>query len=266
MARSGLYVQLDVNFPDDDKIEEAGLDGAGLYAMALCLAKRLMTDGKLKRSKLHRLGATDELIDRLVQVDLFCVRETSADAVWITAWTGHNEPSSAIEERRAKDAARKRATRANRPSGHADTSAQRPRGHADTVEKSREEKSKEENTPSPDPVPALAAVPEPDRSADADGSFVDWWKRYPRKDGKAEAETAYRRALRGARGKKPVPVDVLEERTRRQLALWKRNGTEPQFIPRAATWLNGRRWEDDVLDAPSKPADPYDAIDAGGYR
>lgn len=143
MAHSGLYVKLDTNFPDGEKIEEVGLVGAGLYAMALCLAKRLMTDGRLTRPKLYRLGATDDLIAELVRVDLFGLRPDDPTGVYITAWLAWNESVADIEAHRAADAQRKRLTRANRPAGQPDTSERPPAGRADTVleEKRREEKS-----------------------------------------------------------------------------------------------------------------------------
>lgn len=92
MAR--LYVPLDVNFPDDDKIEAVGLDGAGLYAMSLCLAKRLLDDGRLTRVKLRKLGGDDALIDRLIDVGLYT--RVADDAVRISAWLGHNAPAESV--------------------------------------------------------------------------------------------------------------------------------------------------------------------------
>jgi len=92
MAR--LYVPLDVNFPDDDKIEAVGLAGAGLYAMSLCLAKRLLDDGRLTRVKLRKLGGDDALIDRLIEVGLYTA--DAGDAVRISAWLGHNAPAESV--------------------------------------------------------------------------------------------------------------------------------------------------------------------------
>lgn len=89
-----LYVQLDVRFPDDDKIIDAGLDGAGLYAMALCRAKSLLTDGRLTRSQLRRLGGDDALIDRLIDLGLFA--RDAGDAVRISAWMRRNSPAAEV--------------------------------------------------------------------------------------------------------------------------------------------------------------------------
>lgn len=102
-----LYVKLDTNFPDDDKIIEVGLEGAGLYAMACCRAKALLSDGVLKRNQLRRLGADDALIDRLIDVGLFVPHAVDAasnaasnadDAVRIAAWLERNESADSLRD------------------------------------------------------------------------------------------------------------------------------------------------------------------------
>lgn len=112
-----MYVPLDVNFPDDEKIEEAGLAGAGLYALALCIAKRTMSDGRVTLTKLRRLGADDTLVSELVRLDLFRTRADDPSAVWITAFLAHNDDAATVERKRSTDAQRKRTARRNRPSG-----------------------------------------------------------------------------------------------------------------------------------------------------
>jgi hypothetical protein len=133
MPRTGLYVPLDVGFADDDRIDEVGLEGAGLYALSLAVAKRAMTDGHLSRRKLHKLGGTDDLIDRMIDVGLYVSDGRPNGLLRIAAWLDHNDPVSTIEERRARDAARKRVSRAKSPR----TSERTPNGRADTVEGSR---------------------------------------------------------------------------------------------------------------------------------
>lgn len=142
MAR--LYVPLDVNFPDDDKIIAVGLDGAGLYAMALCIAKRMNRDGHLTRTHLTRLGASDDLIDCLVKHDL--VRADTNGHLQITAWLGHNDSAEVIEEKRAKEAQRKRLTRGKRPRGHtADVPADSESASATVEGREGKGKGREEN-------------------------------------------------------------------------------------------------------------------------
>ncbi|MCH5192255.1 MAG: phage replisome organizer N-terminal domain-containing protein [Oscillospiraceae bacterium] len=70
--------------------------------------------------------------------------------------------------------------------------------------------------------------------------FDDFWDRYPKKKGKADARKAF---------DKLNPTDELLslmlnalDRQRKSKEWQKDNG---QFIPYPATWLNGRRWEDE---------------------
>jgi hypothetical protein len=111
-----LYVQLDTNWPDHPKIIRAGLDGAGLHAIVLCLAKRLEANGWVPRPILYRQGVTDALIDRLVDLDLL---EAGDDAVRPDGWLDRNPSQAAIDATRASksDAAR----RGNHNRWHKDT-------------------------------------------------------------------------------------------------------------------------------------------------
>lgn len=111
-----MYVPLDVNFPDDPKIMDAPLDVVAVYVMALCVAKRLPTDGVLTESHLRRLGADDDIIAHLLASDL--VRSDVSGRpghVQITAWLVHNDSQEAIEAKRQTDAQRKRVSRRKSP-------------------------------------------------------------------------------------------------------------------------------------------------------
>lgn len=68
--------------------------------------------------------------------------------------------------------------------------------------------------------------------------FELFWKAYPRHEGKQKARDAFKKVT--------VPLEVLLTAIEKQKesAQWsKDNG---QFIPHPTTWLNGRRWEDEV--------------------
>lgn len=93
-----LYVQLDVNWPDHPKLLRAGIDGAGLHATAMCLAKRLNTDGWIDVLLLHRYGATDDLIARLVDLELL---EVDGARVRPWDWLDRNPSQAAIAAKRA---------------------------------------------------------------------------------------------------------------------------------------------------------------------
>lgn len=73
-------------------------------------------------------------------------------------------------------------------------------------------------------------------------AFEEFWKEYPRKINKKKSETAYKAALKG------INHEQLINHTRKFAEAHKIAGTEKQFIPHATTWLNGKRWEDDLSD------------------
>lgn len=75
--------------------------------------------------------------------------------------------------------------------------------------------------------------------------FDDFWTAYPRKKGKGQARTAWNRAV-----KKVDPAVIIAGVV--QFRQWcEQDGTEPQFIPHASTWLNGERWLDERDPTPT---------------
>ena len=77
------------------------------------------------------------------------------------------------------------------------------------------------------------------------GDFEKFWQSYPRKEGKQKAESAF--------AKVDAPVEILLDAIERhkKSAQWQKDNG--QFIPHPATWLNGKRWEDQ-LEATATPA------------
>lgn len=70
------------------------------------------------------------------------------------------------------------------------------------------------------------------------GDFEKFWDAYPRKVGKQKALAAFEKI--------DVTLDVLLAalENQKRSAQWTKNGGE--FIPHATTWLNGKRWEDEL--------------------
>ena len=67
--------------------------------------------------------------------------------------------------------------------------------------------------------------------------FEDFWAAYPRKIGKGNARKAFEKAM------KSVTIDEISSGLNSQLDILK--SKEQKFIPHAATWLNGERWNDE---------------------
>ena len=68
--------------------------------------------------------------------------------------------------------------------------------------------------------------------------FAKFWKAYPRKKDKANAEKAFKKVK--------VSVDVLIDAIEKQKQTPDWNKENGKYIPYPATWLNGRRWEDEI--------------------
>ena len=92
-------------------------------------------------------------------------------------------------------------------------------------------------------------------SAIADG-FDDFWQQYPVKKGKEAARKAWKKI--------PLPVvpeimTALAEQV--EQPSWVKDGGK--FIPHPATWLNNKRWEDEIEEEEQPSKRP---LMVGGYR
>ena len=87
--------------------------------------------------------------------------------------------------------------------------------------------------------------------------FETFWKHYPRKVAKRAALGAFNRLTRDEQAQ---AVEAIEQ----HLAYWKLKGTEMDFIPHAATWLNQGRFEDELDMTPKelkRPSLPWYSSD-----
>ena len=73
-------------------------------------------------------------------------------------------------------------------------------------------------------------------------TFDEFYKLYPRKVGRFMANKSFKKL---SRRDKMLAYDGLLN----YIGFWEHNKTEKQFIPHPSTWLNQRRWEDE-LDLP----------------
>jgi hypothetical protein len=90
--------------------------------------------------------------------------------------------------------------------------------------------------------------------------FLSFWKEYPRKVNKKNAEKAFY---------KINPDKELFEKIMVALKWQRQAWRDPKFTPHAATWLNGNRWEDEKESAPkatnerirpNEELSPYDQL------
>lgn len=87
--------------------------------------------------------------------------------------------------------------------------------------------------------PSIPAIP-PSAGESADNGFEDFWKLYPRKLAKSAAVKAWKK-LNPTGDLKKAMIEAIQGQM--LSADWQKDNG--QFIPHPATWLNGRRWEDE---------------------
>lgn len=87
----------------------------------------------------------------------------------------------------------------------------------------------------------LSGVSSASVSSSVSDMFLSFWKEYPRKVNKKNAEKAFN---------KINPDKELFEKIMVALAWQRTSWSDIKFTPHAATWLNGNRWEDEKEIAP----------------
>ena len=92
---------------------------------------------------------------------------------------------------------------------------------------------------------SLSSLPEenpcsPSASESVDDGFATFWTQYPRKVAKPQALKAWKKIKPAGQLLADLMAALEKQNTN---ADWQKDGG--QFIPHPATWLNGRRWEDE---------------------
>lgn len=96
----------------------------------------------------------------------------------------------------------------------------------------------------------FSLTPSAQREDTRNEDFETFWTAYPRKESKAQAKKSF--------AKVNVSMDELLQalETQKQSDQWRRDGG--QYIPYASTWLNQRRWEDEIPTQAAKAEEPAD--------
>lgn len=87
--------------------------------------------------------------------------------------------------------------------------------------------------------PSTATVPKPvnNQEETSTGSFSDFWTLYPKRQAKVKAEKAWAKL-------KPADRQALLDHL--PIRMNHKSWQDPQFIPLPATFINQRRWEDEL--------------------
>lgn len=175
----------------------------------------------------NAVGVTYSFIDRITNVTGFA--EAMALAGWLSQ-SGHTLVLPKFDRHNGKTAKNRALTNERVAKSRILKRESNDECNAPTVTKTvtREEKRREEKKKETTSV-----------------GFADFWAAYPRKIAKGEAEKAWSK-LKPSPGLTTKIVSAVNAAA--GCEQWARDGGK--FIPHPATWLNGKRWEDE--GAPAK--------------
>lgn len=212
------------DFLCDEKLRQCSAESAGVYIMLICVMRKMEPYGtvtlkskeKQSKSKISdfaikiskHLPYSKETIERALD-ELISEKVLTLDG------------DTLYQKRMVKDASlsTKRAN-AGRKGGKAKTSKQQANTeneYEDEIENEYEYDLKEENL------------------------FADFWSVYPKKVGKGAAQKAWDKINPGKKLSEEIIESAKKQKSSKQ---WEKD--DGQYIPNPATWLNQRRWEDEL--------------------
>lgn len=217
------WIKLDVSIFDDDKIKEIrsmenGDSIALLWIFLLCIAGKKNAGGYLYLTP--EIPYTDEMISRNSNIPLEIVKEGLAK----------------FEELELIEIIDDMTKLSNWSKWQAVDGLEKIREQSrERMRKYRKNKAESAEAPS---------EPEPPKPSPLERRFAAFWAVYPKKVGKGAAEKSFA---------KYKPDDELTAtmiqavQAARRSEQWQKDGG--QYIPNPATWLNQKRWEDEIQPA-----------------
>lgn len=125
---------------------------------------------------------------------------------------------------------------------------------AHTELKGTQEEPKTDPHASENEPPAPLVLVTPDGATDPlMEEFNEFWKHYPRKVGRQDALKAWKSLAKGKRkAAREALFDEIAAGSRAWNLYWRKQRTEREFIPHAATWLRQERFREDPFDGQRK--------------
>lgn len=243
------WFKVDDNFYDHPKVDDLSLEAVGLWLLCGTYSARHLTDGFIPTRRAYRMGATEETVAELVDAELW---EVVDGGYQYRNWAEYQPTKASVEEGRRKERERKRRYRRDKRGRYTGVPVEVPSGVQDGVPSGVPEVSQwdrqgdslgvsreESHQPDPTrPVPLISSDSVVEKHTDSvESLFEDWYKDYPRKEGKGQARRAFKGALK--------KTDLATLKAGLQRYVKSVEGKDKQFIAMPATWLNGERWDDD---------------------
>ena len=231
-----LFARFALDYADHPKIVALSDAAFRAHVTFILYSRKYKTDGIIKNPVANRLALqwdSDVLSELQINDDESpSLQKLENGDYYITGYEEMQETRAEIEERRRINAENGR--KGGRPKG----SKNKPK-ETQSVSESLTE-SGTQNKAETETETELYISSTADAEDDTEAAFNEWYKNYPRKEGKGQARKAFKTAL------KKTDLKTL------QAGLEKYNSTiegkDKQFIAMPATWLNGERWDDDYSE------------------
>ena len=231
-----LFGKFGLDFPDHPKILPLSDAAFRCLVEATLWSRKQMTDGLLARRYAVAKWGVDVLAELSTNDPENPSLIESEEGWMLHDFAEHQDTRAEIEARSARNKAAGRRGGLAKAKQSAKQGAKRPASgtlseslpETETETETEEQKQK---TSSP-AAPSMPKYPAP---------FEAFWAVYPRKTGKGQALTAWEKARRKI-GDQPLIAAA-------GIFASDPNLPETEFIPHAATWLNGCRWDDGPLPA-----------------
>lgn len=195
---------------------------AGVWLLSGTWSADKMTDGFVPYAVLDLWEFDTELIEELVKCGLWD-HDDERQGIWFHDWADYQPMREQLEAKsvsRNERAVKAANARWNKPDANSDANAMLTNA-----------KPMLTDAPEPEPEPVLKPL------AISSPLFDEFWQLWPRREGKANAVKAWQKAT------KKISESDLVQKARAYVT----GPTVPQtqFVPHAATWLNGERWNDE---------------------
>lgn len=249
--RNQPYIPLYVmDFLSDEKLRECSAESVGVYIMLMCVLHKQDEYGtillkqkdkqnesttlnfaiKLAKHLPYSTDVIDRALQELIREQVLCLRD---DKLIQKRMVRDAELSQKRAEAGKKGGTAKSKNANSFANGFANNFAK-----AKNVANSENEYEIENEYENDNSIKSNSKKEEKEDNAER---FALFWKAYPRKVAKANAEKAWNK-LKADTELFGEIMSALE--IQKRSSQW--NKDDGQFIPHASTWLNQRRWEDDT--------------------
>jgi len=271
--RNQPYLPLYVNdFLTDEKLAMCSAESTGVYIRLMCLLHKSETYGAILLKQIEKQNAStiENFACRFAKQMPFSEDVISRSLSELTAWGVLQIDGDTLFQKRMKkdgELSDKRAFAGSLGGKCSKSQDGEPEfclsKNASKIEANSEIEIEYENEDINDTKSTGKEVQgenpdKPKSTPKVDERFAQFWQAYPRKVGKQDAKKAF--------AKIDVDIDVLLAALEKQKGSeqWQKDGG--QFVPHPATWLNGRRWEDELTPySGARAQSPYHIQTAAEY-